>query len=167
MSGPIFPPVPSGGRPIGPQRIVPALPAGIPIMPGQAAAAGGKRRFPVGLILLMVLLVFAGLFAYPVFIAFRNDYDTQRIAPIAKRAILTHAKKGDRFPVTLRNGPRILRIDFSTVQPGAQRIGSAGPDPAETCVSYTLLDPKTGVADNSSRYAHVSCFEGIAYRIAP
>jgi hypothetical protein len=167
MSGPIIPPVPSGGRPVGPQRVVPALPQGIPIMPGETTAARPKRRFPVVLILLIVLLVFAGLYAYPVFFAFRNDYDTQRITPIAKRAILTHAKAGDRFPVTLRNGPRILRIDFSTVQPGAQRIGSAGPDAPTTCVSYTLLDPKTGVADNSSRYAHVSCIEGIAYRIAP
>jgi hypothetical protein len=137
-------------------------------MPGETTAARPKRRFPVILILLMVLLVFAGLYAYPVFIAFRNDYDTQRIAVVVKRAILTHAKKGDRFPVTLRNGPRILRIDFSTVQPGALLPNSGpGPGPAETCVSYSLFDPKTGVADNSSRYAHVSCFEGIAYRIAP
>jgi hypothetical protein len=134
-------------------------------MPGQTTAAGPKRRFPLVLIWLMVVLVFSLPSAYSVFIAFRNDYDTQRITPVVRRAILAHAIKGDRFPVTLRNGPRILRIDFGKVQPGARRIGSAGPDPPTTCVSYTLLDPKTGVEDNSSRYAHVSCFEGIAYRI--
>ena len=143
--------------------MAPALPAGVPIHPGQAAPARPKRRFPVILILLMVLLVFAGVLAYPVFLAFQNDYDTQRITVIAKRAILSHAKKGDRFPVTLRNGPRILRIDFATVQV-PPRVGLNQGDPT-TCVSYTLFDPTTGVADNSSRYAHVSCIEGIAYRI--
>jgi hypothetical protein len=80
---------------------------------------------------------------------------------------LTHATKGARFSVTLWNGPRILRIDFATVQPGARRIGSDGPDPPETCVSYSLFDPQTGVEDKSRRYAQVSCIYGIAYRIAP
>jgi hypothetical protein len=80
-----------------------------------------------------------------------------------KQALLTHATKGDRFPLTLWSGPRILRIDFATVQV-PPRVG-IDQGPAETCVSYSLFDPKTGAEDNSSSYAHVSCIYGIAYRI--
>jgi len=163
MSGPIFPPVPSGGRPVGPQRIVPALPAGIPIHPGQVAAARPKRRFTVVLIVLTVLLVFAGLYGRELFNARRVEYDWKRITPVVKQALLTHATKGDRFPLTLWSGPRILRIDFATVQV-PPRVG-IDQGPAETCVSYSLFDPKTGAEDNSSSYAHVSCIYGIAYRI--
>jgi hypothetical protein len=163
MSGPILPPVPSGGRPVGPQRTVPALPAGIPIMPGQAKVARPKRRFPWLLILLTVVLGFAGLYGRELFNAWRVEYDWKRITPVVKQAILTHAKKGDRFPLTLLSGPRILRIDFATVQV-PPRIG-IDQGPPETCVSYTLFDPKTGAEDNSSLYAHVSCIYGIAYRI--
>ncbi len=163
MSGPILPPVPSGGRPVGPQRTVPALPPGIPIMPGRATAARPKRRHPVFLMLLMVLLVFAGLYGRELFNAYHFEYDNKRIVPVVKRALLTHAAKGDRFPLTLWSGPRILRIDFATVQV-PPRIG-IDQGPPETCVSYSLLDPKTGAEDNSSLYAHVSCIYGIAYRI--
>jgi len=163
MSGPILPPVPSGGRPVGPQRSVPALPAGIPIMSGRATAARPKRRFPVLLILLTLPLVFAGLHGRELFNAWRVEYDNKRIVPVVKRAILTHAAKGARFPLTLWSGPRILRIDFATVQV-PPRIG-LDQGPAETCVSYSLFDPKTGAEDNSSLYAHVSCIYGIAYRI--
>jgi hypothetical protein len=163
MSGPILPPVPSGGRPVGPQRTVPALPAGSPIMPGQTTSARPKRRFPVLLILLTVLLVFAGLYGRELYNARRVEYDWKRITPVVKQALLTHATKGARFPLTLWSGPRILQIDFATVQV-PPRIGLEQ-GPAETCVSYTLLDPQTGAEDNSSLYAHVSCIYGIAYRI--
>jgi len=162
MSGPIFPPVPSGGSPLGPQRIVPPLPAGIPIHPGEAAAARPKRRrrFTVVLIVLTVLLVFAGLYGRELFNARRFEYDNKQIVPVVKRALLTHATKGARFPLTLWSGPRILRIDFATVQVPS-RVG-LDQGPAETCVSYSLFDPKTGAEDNSSLYAHVSCIYGIA-----
>ena len=163
MSGPIFPPVPSGGHPVGRQRIVPVLPADIPIHPGQAAAARPKRRFTVVLIGLTVLLVFGGLYGRELFNARRFEYDNKRIVPVVKQALLTHATKGARFPLTLWSGARILQIDFATVQVPA-RVG-LDQGPAETCVSYTLLDPKTGAEDNSSLYAHVSCIYGIAYRI--
>ena len=163
MSGPILPPVSSGGRPVGPQRTVPPLPAGLPILPGQATVARPKRRFRVVLILLAVLLVFAGLYGRELFNARRVEYDNKRIVPVVKQALLTHATKGARFPLTLWSGPRILRIDFATVQV-PPRIG-LDQGPAETCVSYSLFDPKTGAEDNSSLYAHVSCIYGIAYRI--
>ena len=142
---------------------MPALPADIPIHPGQAAAARPKRRFPVFLIVLTVLLVFAGLYGRELFNARRVEYDWKRITPVVKTALLTHAIKGARFPLTLWSGPRILQIDFATVQI-PPRIG-IDQGPPETCVSYTLLDPKTGAQDNSSLYAHVSCIYGIAYRI--
>ena len=153
-------PVPGRGGPLGPQRIVPPLPAGIPIMPGQATTSRAARRFPVGLI---ILLVFAGLGGLAWFNVWYSDYDTQRIDPAVKRAILAHATKGTRIPVTLWSGPRILQIDFATVQV-PPRVG-LDQGPPTTCVSYSVLDPKTGAQDNSSRYAHVSCIEGIAYRI--
>jgi hypothetical protein len=143
--------------------MVPALPADIPIHPGQATAAKPKRRFPVVLILLMVPLVFAGLYGRELFNAYRVEYDNKRIVPVVKGAILTHAIKGARFPLTLWSGPRILQIDFATVQVPPRR--GLDQDPPETCVSYTLLDPSTGAQDNSSLYAHVSCIYGIAYRI--
>ena len=115
------------------------------------------------LILLAVLLVFAGLYGRELFNARRVEYDNKRIVPVVKQALLTHATKGARFPLTLWSGPRILRIDFATVQVPPRR--GLDQDPPETCVSYTLFDPKTGAEDNSSLYAHVSCIYGIAYRI--
>ena len=163
MSGSTIAPVPGGDRPIGPPRYVYPLPPGIPILPGQAAAARPRRRSPVVLIVLAVILVFAGLYGRELFNAWHVEYDWKRIIPVVKQALLTHATKGARFPLTLWSGPRILRIDFATVQV-PPRIG-IDQGPPETCVSYTLFDPKTGAEDNSSRYAHVSCIYGIAYRI--
>lgn len=143
--------------------MVPPLPAGLPILPGQATVARSKRRSPVLLIVLAVILVFAGLYGRELFNARRVEYDWKLITPLVKQALLTHAAKGARFPLTLWSGPRILRIDFATVQvPPRRGLDQA---PPETCVSYTLFDPKTGAEDNSSLYAHVSCINGIAYRI--
>jgi len=95
---------------------------------------------PVGLIVLLVIAVLVGLIWFSVWY---GDYDDKRIDPIVTQAVLAHAPKGTRIPVTLWSGPRILQIR------------SAFPDTSgsnDTTVITDVIDPKTGAKD--PKYAH-------------
>jgi hypothetical protein len=145
-----------GGR-VTPGRFIPPLPPGIPILPGQVRAAGGKRRLPAGLI---ILLIIVGLAALEWLKVWYSDYDTNRIDPVVTQAMFAHAPKGTRIPVTLWGGPRILQIDFASV---GYPAGSA----PYTCVTVLVLDPRTGltVSDPKYRLGNITCIEGLAYPI--
>lgn len=109
---------------------------------------------PVGLIILLVL---AGLGGLAWFSAWYSDYDRNRIDPQVTQAMLSHAPKGTRFPVTVWGGLRILEIGNANVQ-------YRGLSPT-TCVQVKVLDPTTGAEDPSVRYPGLTCIEGLAYRI--
>jgi hypothetical protein len=147
MSGQLVAPVPGGGR------IVPPLPAGISILPGQPPRAA--RRLPVRLIILLVL---AGLGALEWFNVWYSDYDSKRIDPVVTRAVLAHAPKGTRLPVTLFSGQRILELKFAF--PSNQR-GQA----PNTCVTVDVLDPTTGAKDPKYPAGDSMCIEGVAITI--
>lgn len=140
--------------PGGSQRIIPPLPAGIPILPGKLKAARGKRRVPVGMILFLVL---AGVVALIWFYVWYGDYDSKRIDALVTRAMVAHVPKGTRLPVTLWSGPRILQI-------GNANVTFQGMTPT-TCVQVKLLDPKTGAQDTKSQYVGLTCIEGLRYPI--
>jgi hypothetical protein len=147
-----FAPAP-GGR-VHPGRSVPALPRGIPILPGQAKA---KRRVPVRLIIIVVVVGLVGLEWYNIH---SSDYDKDQIDAVVKYALLAHVPKGTRLPVTLWSGPRLLEIElaFPERQPGR------APD---TCVTLNVLDPTTGAKDTSEKYrtGAVTCIDGVAVTI--
>jgi hypothetical protein len=138
-----------------PPRFVPALPADISILPGQVPKAA--RRWPIRRIIVLAVL---GLGALEWFNVYYSDYDSKRIDPVVTRALLAHAPKGTRLPVTLWSGPRLLEIKlaFPEHQPGR------APD---TCVTLDVLDPKTGVKDTDPKYrlGAVTCIEGVAVTI--
>jgi hypothetical protein len=148
-------PVPGRGGPLGPQRVVPPLPAGIPIMPGQATAGRAGRRFPV---VLIVLLVFAGLGALAWFNVWYSDYDNNRIDPVLKRALLARVPKGTRLPVTLWSGPRLIQIELAFPNDSSDGIRS-------TCATLNVLDPKTGAKDPKYPTGTGRCIDGVAVTI--
>jgi hypothetical protein len=130
------------------------LPAGIPILPGKVKAAGAERRLPVGLI---ILLVIAGLAALEWFSISSSDDDKNRINPVVTRAMVAHAVKGTRLPVTLKGGPRILQI-------GNANVTYQGQTPT-TCVQIKVLNAKTGAEDPKVNYPNLTCIEGLKYPI--
>jgi hypothetical protein len=140
--------------------MVPPLPAGIPILPGQVASGKRARRVPAGLI---VVLVLVGLGTLVWFKDWYAAYDGKRIEPVMRQAMLAHATKGSRIPVKLWSGDRLLQIDFATVD-YVPRIGLALGYPT-TCVSFHVLDPATGVQDPKYQGGSVTCIQGIANRI--
>jgi hypothetical protein len=146
---------PRGGGLVGPLRIVPPLPAGISILPGQVTAAKAKRRLPVGLI---VVLVIAGLGGLEWFNIYYSGYDSQRIDPVVRQAVLAHVPKGTRIPVTLWSGPRLIEIAtaFPERQPGQ------APD---TIVLSYVIDPKTGAKDPKYANGTDTVIEGVAITI--
>jgi hypothetical protein len=142
-----------------PQRFVPPLPAGIPILPGQVAA----RRLPRGRIILLVL---AGLVALIWFNSWRSgSNDDQRINAVVTQAMLARVSKRTRLPVTLRSGPRMLQIEYAIVQYPATPIGGMPGGAPTTCAMVTVLDPKTGAKDPNYPYGNMTCIEGLSYRI--
>ena len=164
-------PVPRGGGPVGSQqaksgRFIPPLPAGIPILPGQADASKTRaRRLPVGLVLVLVLAV---LIAVSRLFVWYSEYDGKRIDPAVRQAIFAHATKGTRIPVTLWSGPRILQIEHAMVQfaPTVVGSGSFAHGPPTTCVGVSVLDPSTGAKDPKYQFGNLTCIEGIAYPIS-
>ena len=142
-----------------PQRFVPPLPAGIPILPGQVAA----RRLPRGRIILLVLV---GLVALIWFNSWRSgSNDDQRINAVVTQAMLARVSKRTRLPVTLRSGPRMLQIEYAIVQYPATPIGGMPGGAPTTCAMVTVLDPKTGAKDPNYPYGNMTCIEGLSYRI--
>jgi hypothetical protein len=150
MSGSVI--AAGGVGPVGPQRIVPPLPAGIPILPGQITAprASRKRRW-------IALTGIAGAAALIWLLQWYSSYDGKRIEAVVTPAMFAHAKFGTRIPVTLMGGPRILSIGSSYVEPGV---------PPVTCVGVYVYDPKTGAIDPGYRNQYFDCIKGLAYRIA-
>lgn len=152
MSGQSFASPTTTGGPGRPQRIIPALPPDIPILPGKLRGAR-RRRVPRGLIVFLVIALVAGLEWFNIYY---TDYDSNRIDPLVTSAVLAHAAKGTQIPVTLWSGPRILRID------------SAFPNPAgglETIAISDVIDPKTGAKDPKYKSAADTVVEGVAITI--
>ena len=151
------------GGPVEPPRFVPPLPAGIPILYGQART---RWRLPRGLVILLVL---GALFLYRLHNRHsssgdeRTDY--QRIDAVMTQAMLAHAPKGARIPVILASGPRFLQIEYAIVQYPQTRIGGMPGGSPTTCVMVTVLDPKTGAKDPNYESGNLTCIEGLAYRI--
>jgi hypothetical protein len=134
------------------RRLIPQLPADIPIMPGQLRTAKAARRLPVGLIVLLVVATLGGLEWEHVRY---SDYDKNQIDPVVTRAMVAHVPKGTRLPVTLRGGARILQI-------GRADVTYRGLTPT-TCVYVQVLDPKTGAEDPKVNYPNLTCIEGLKY----
>ena len=99
MAEQLFTPMPQ-------RRMIPQLPADIPIMPEEIGAAK-TVRLPVGLMLFLVLLVLALLLRW--WVSY-SDYDKNQIDSVMTRAMAAHVAKGALLPVTLRDGARVLQI---------------------------------------------------------
>ena len=152
MSGSTIAPVPGGGRPIGPTRMVPPLPAGLPILPGRVAAPRASR--------LRTRIVLFGIVGAAVLIwlwQWYSSYDGKRIEAVVTPAMFAHVKFGTRLPVTLMGGPRILSISSSYVEQGVF--------PPVTCVGVYVYDLKTGAMDPKYKNQYFDCIKGLAYRI--
>jgi len=153
MSGhDLLAPAPEGR--VHPSRFVPPLPAGISILPVQVKPVRAKRRLPLGLI---IVLVIVGLGALEWFRISSSDDDKNRIDPVVTQAMFAHVAKGTRLPVTLRSGPRLLQI-------GRSDVTYEGQSPT-TCVQVTVLDAKTGAEDRKTNYPSLTCIEGLKYAI--
>lgn len=143
-------------------RVIPALPTGIPLLPGEQSATRGRSLFrltPLRYILLSFLSI-TGILSWN---AWRSGYDGNRIEPLVTRVLLQKtAKAGTQIPVTLWDGPRILRIEYATVQ---QTGWSNKVGPPRTCAHMTVLDPATGAPDPKYPYGENTCVDGLAYRI--
>jgi hypothetical protein len=146
-------PVP--GRPVTPARFIPALPAGIGILPQEVTAARVKRPVPIGLV---IFLIIAGVAALKWFSVWYSDYDGKRIDPVVTRAVLAHVPKGTRVPVTLWSGPRLLQIESALPdrQPGRAPY---------TIVISDVIDPKTGAKDPKYPRGADTLIEGVAITI--
>ena len=149
---------PPGGR-VQPARFVPPLPPGVPILPERVKAA--KAPWPRGASMLVVVFVLFGLvrFAWhsnaPAANVTRLGNEDDRLVLLAVTpAMMAHAPRWTRIPVTLSGGARILQIDFTVVhhQPGK---------PPATCVWLGVLDPKTGARVDQ----RMPCVPGLDYLI--
>lgn len=156
MSGQMLAPVPGGGGPFRPQRMIPPLPPGIPILPGSGVAPRKRGRLPWVIAALIAIFVLwrLGNFA----IAY-GEQDQKTIDGTIRGMMRWKPKKGDRYMVSLHSGFRQIELEFSTVDPPAA-IGE-GPT---TCVSFKLFDPGTGAEDRSYPHAQVTCIKNMAYR---
>jgi hypothetical protein len=134
------------------RRMIPQLPADIPIMPGEIKAA--KARLPVGLIVFFVLVVLGVLLRMAVSY---SDYDKNQIDPVVTRVMVAHvAKKGMLLPVWIHGGQRMLQIVRADVK-------YQGIIPT-TCVYVNVLDPKTGAQDPKA-IGELTCIEGLKFPI--
>jgi len=157
MPGQTLAPLPGEGGQGGAQRIIPPLPAGIPIMPGDIKARKPAKPLSGCLVLLIVLAGLAALGGLAWFSVWRGDYDKNQIDPLVTRAMVAHVPKGTHLSVTLRGGPRLLEIENADVT-------FKGMTPT-TCVWVKVLDPKTGAEDTKSNYVGLTCIEGLRYPI--
>ena len=134
------------------RRVIPPLPPGIPILPGQAASGSRRSRKPI------VLLAIAAIAVLIWGLRWYSAIDGKRIDAVVAPAMYAHVKFGTRLPVTLMSGPRILSIGSSYIEPGVS--------PPTTCVSVYVWDPKTGAQDPRYRGGqHFDCIEGFSYVI--
>jgi hypothetical protein len=157
MPGQTLAPLPGGDTRVTPSRIIPPLPAGIPILPGQLKAPRAARRLSGCLILLIVLGGLVALVALLWLSTWYSDYDSKRIDPVVTQAMVAHVPKGTRLAVTIWGGPRILEI-------GNARVEYHGQLPT-TCVYVKVFDPKTGAEDRKTRYVGATCIDGLRYPI--
>ena len=152
-------PAPAGR--VHPARFVPPLPPGIPILPGQDTNPNTKRRLPVGLVILVVLAGF-GWFSITHSrhqvtklnaLATQQDEDDRLILAAVTPAMMAHAPRWTRIPVTLSGGPRTLQIEFTVVHHERK--------PLETCVWLGVLDPNSGARVDQ----RMPCVSGLDYLI--
>lgn len=156
-SGDALAPAPEGR--VHPQRFVPPLPPGISILPGQLTAAKAKRRVPAGLIILLVLVGLVALFWLNIRSSEnrvadankRREADDRAVLQAVTPAMMAHAPRMTRIPVTLSSGPRVLQIEFTVVHHERK--------PLETCVWLGVLDPKTGARLDQK----MPCVPGVDY----
>jgi hypothetical protein len=142
----------SGGGPVKPRFVVPPIPTGVPILPGYDRVPRFKR-----LVRRIVLALFALAASGFWFLHYYGAYDGKRIDAIVTPAMYAHVKYGTRFKVTLWDGPRILSISSSFLEPGVS--------PPTTCVSVYVYDPKTGRMDPRYLNPYFDCIEGLVYVI--
>lgn len=133
------------------RRVIPPLPPGIPILPGQAASGSRRSRKPI------VLLAIAAIAVLIWFFRWYSAIDGKRIDAVVTPAMYAHPTFGTRLPVTLMSGPRILSIGSSFVEPGVA--------PPTTCVRVYVWDPKTGAQDPKFRSGYYDCISGFSYVI--
>jgi hypothetical protein len=156
MSGQnILTPSPAGR--LNPARIVPPLPSDIPILPGQVKAR--KWHAPVGLIFLLVVLGLVALAWHNVSnptnqtdkLNKQMEDDDRAVLQAVTPAMMAHAPRMTRIPVTLSDGPRILQIEFTVVHHERK--------PLQTCVWLGVLDAKTGARVDQK----MPCVPGVDY----
>lgn len=82
-----------------------------------------------------------------------SDEDDRLILAAVTPAMMAHAPRWTRIPVTLSRGPRILQIEFTVVHHERK--------PLETCVWLGVLDAKTGARVDQ----RMPCVAGLDYLI--
>jgi len=81
------------------------------------------------------------------------------------QAVLAHAVKGTRIPVTLWSGPRILVIKSAFPQFQPKPTGAMAPLPPTTLVAMDVFDPKTGKIDPKYSSGFYTVIDGVAVTI--
>jgi hypothetical protein len=127
-----------------------------------ALSRGGPEKRPI---LRYVFLGIALLALYSWGSAWYGAYDSKRIDPVVTQAVLAHAVKGTRIPVTLWSGPRILVIKSAFPQFQPKPTGAMAPLPPTTLVAMDVLDPKTGKIDPKYSSGIYTVIDGVAVTI--
>ena len=133
--------------------MIPPLPQGIPIL-----APGPKRTG--WYVLVIVLVAIGAVWGAFALISWYSDYDKNRIDPVVSQALVDHASKGARFPVTLWGGPRLLELESVKVVSPTKSQAAAGAQ-AETCGLVKVIDPATGIRDPDYRGGYWACVAGL------
>ena len=149
--------------PVAPERFIPPLPDGIPIVPVKAKAPKAKRRLPIRRIVFLLLLAGIGGLIW-----FRSwyvpHYDEQRMDPVVQQALVERAPKGTRLAVTLWSGPRILELESTRVYyPNKVQLARGGR--VVTCGLVKVIDSATELGDPKYRGGYWACAGGFAYAI--
>jgi hypothetical protein len=139
-----------------PPRFVPPLPQGVPIVPGLAKIRKRSRKWIVVMVIIAVVL---GIYGVEWVLTWYSNIDGRRIEAIVTPAMFAHAPFGTRLPVTLRDGPRILSIGTSYIEPGVI--------PQTTCVEVYIYYPNGALDRSESDGPYFDCIPGLAYEIMP
>lgn len=166
MSGQIIATDPGRGGPIGSQRFVPDLPAGIPILPEQAPG-GSKRTKPLpaavlAFLVFLLILVLMALLRLSIWYSDtqkaaerkRDADDNKVVFQAVTKAMLAHPQRGTRIAVMLSGGPGIVEVESAFVQRPVRK-------PPTTCVSVSVINPLTGARHSPP----LTCIPGLAYEI--
>jgi hypothetical protein len=112
-----------------------------------------------------VVLGIAGLAMCSWLSIWYTDYDSKRIDPVVRMAVLAHAVNGTRIPVELWSGQRVLVIKSAFPEFPGKPTGAMGPLPPDTIVGVDVLDPKTGKIDPKYSHGFYTVIERVAITI--